>query len=255
MIKKQHMELLYFLSLKNLKSKYKESYFGMLWMLLVPFVTMATFYVIFQFFMPMNIPHYPLYLISGLVPWFFISFSVNEGVYVMANNANLIKKIAFPRVLLPLSVTSTHALSYTISLLILIIFGLALGYPLAAHKLLLIPLLLIFQITFCACISIILGYLFAYYRDIGPIAELGVFILFYATPIFYTLDSMPKKLQLLAFLNPAIIYIDLHRFIFLPDLSFDQKKMLILVVWTSIMLILAKFVHKTKNPLIADYVK
>ncbi len=227
----------------------------MIWMLVVPFVTMSTFYIIFSFFFPIAIEQYPLYLISGLIPWFFISFSVQHGVYVMANNGNLIKKIAFPRFLLPLSITCSNAITYLISMLILIIAAYALNYPIMLKKIVFLPVLFLLTTLFCASLAMILGYLYVFYRDLGPISELFIFILFYATPIFYNLDMIAKELHPFIYLNPVAVFIDLHHSVFLNAYAISPLKLCIVLFWTVLFLYLAKLVYTHKNPIIADYSK
>ncbi|MCB0327904.1 MAG: ABC transporter permease, partial [Bdellovibrionales bacterium] len=176
---KRIYSLLYFFTLKELKERYKQAYFGFAWMLLVPIVTMATFYFIFTKIFPIEVKNYPIYLLSGLAPWFFFSNGVTQNTTALSGNANLIRKTVFPKHLLILANLNSNFFSYIFSLALISLY-LIMSTGFQFRFFLYIPLSLCF-FAYSFFFSAPLSYLYIKYRDIKPISDLFIFLLFYAT--------------------------------------------------------------------------
>lgn len=249
---KQHYELLYFLTLKELKEKYKHAYLGFMWFLIIPFITLAALYTIFTFFFPMNVPNYAEYLLTGLIPWFFFSLSIGHGINSISGNANLVRKVAFQRLFLPASAALSNLLTYVISIFILVLF-LAVRHQLDLKALPLLPVAAIALVVLIFNLTSIFAYTFVLFRDVRPIVELGIFLLFYATPIFYSLHQVPQSYAWVYQINPVCLIIELHRSILVTYES-PIAYALPLTIWIVVSTIINYFTYKTLDKNIADFV-
>lgn len=249
---KTRIELLYFLALKELKEKYKQAYFGFVWFLLVPVVTLGAFHVIFTRFFHFEIPNYVPFLFSGLIPWFYFSMSISQGIQAIADNANLVRKVAFPRVFLPLSVVITHGLTYLMSLCILIGY-LAYKNELGSFTWTTLPACILATFIIIFNLASTLSYSYVTFRDIKPIADLGLFLLFYATPVFYSLEQIPSNYLPYFQYNPICLLIEFHRMCFLGVPSLIQVSTP-LMIWLIASSIIHFFTWKTLDKNISDFV-
>src|SRR3954454_21673038 len=111
---------------RDFQSKYKGSALGVLWSLLNPLVLLAVYLLVFGLIFPSKTPHYPLYLLAGLACWIFFATSMQTAARSLIDSAELIKKVRFPRQLVALSIVATHAVTFAVMLVVLIVLCLAL---------------------------------------------------------------------------------------------------------------------------------
>jgi len=112
---------------KDIRGKYKGSFLGVLWSFINPLLSVVVYAIVFHYIMRFNIEHYLIYLISGIIPWTFFTTSINSGMNSILFNANIIKKVYFPRKILPISVATSGLVNFLISLPIIFIFLLFIG--------------------------------------------------------------------------------------------------------------------------------
>ncbi|HPN30112.1 MAG TPA: ABC transporter permease [bacterium] len=208
----KYRELLINLAVKEIKVKYKSAILGLLWALIVPITMMLVFLFIFSTIF--NIKELTaVYLLAALFPWIFLNLSISSGVCCFVDNANIIKKVYFPRELIPVSITLSNLFNFVLSILILIILSLASGYKIG-FSILYLPVVIIMQALFVSGIVLILSSLFVYYRDIKYFTEILLTIWFYLTPIFYDqklIRGYSETLFKLFLLNPMTGLIVMYR--------------------------------------------
>lgn len=195
---RQRLELLAILAGKELKVRYKTTLLGFLWSFLVPFSLMLVFLMVFRFLMHLDIS--PTFLLTGLFPWTFFAFSISTVVASFTGNGDLIKKVRFPRELLPASVVLANLFNFVLSMLILLLFDIR-----WTPWLLLVPAVIVLQFLFTLGLALVVAAANVYYRDVKYLVEIGLNLWFYLTPIFYPLDlvqSKGKTLLYLFLLNP-----------------------------------------------------
>jgi ABC-type polysaccharide/polyol phosphate export permease len=179
---------------RDLKVRYKGSALGFLWSLMNPLLMMLVFYVVFTFAFKINIPHYPVFLLCGLVPWNFFAISISNATGSIIGQAGLVKKVAFPREILPLASNLANLVHFGIGLLILfglmVIFRVKIGYWALG-----LPVLVLTQVVFVFGLSLILSSLNVFYRDVQQILEVLIQLWFYLTPTFYSLSMIPERIQ------------------------------------------------------------
>lgn len=201
----QYRYLLYNLVLRDVKVRYKNSVLGILWSLLNPLLMMAVFSLIFAKLIPRgDIPHYTVFFLVGLLPWNFFSGSLLSGAVSVSSNSALIKKVYFPRELLPTAALLVNLVNFFLAFLVLLFFLFASGLGLTVHALWL-PALLITQLIFTLGLCLLLSALHVFYRDVIMILDVIMLAWFFLTPIIYPLDWLTPREFMGMTLDPAVI--------------------------------------------------
>ncbi|MBR0351165.1 MAG: ABC transporter permease [Clostridia bacterium] len=198
---------------KDVGGKYKNSFLGVLWSFINPLLQIAVYALVFQIILRSNIENYAVYLCCALIPWQYFSSVVLRGAAVVIDNGNILKKVYFPREILPISLVTSEGVNFLISTIIILGFVLISGIGLSINILWFIVILAI-QYILSLGIAFIVSSLSVYFRDL--IHLLGVFmqLLFYATPIVYSINDVPASFQWLLKLNPMSYLIEGYRAIF-----------------------------------------
>lgn len=261
--KRYYFDFLVTMTLKEVRARYKHALLGFLWMVLNPLLQMLVIGFVFQFFLPVTVDNYFVFLFTGLLPWNFFSLTVTKNTQVIVFERYLIKKASFPREVIPLSIVLSNAFHLIVSLLILFLIVLIFGFfqiipefsftDYLLRMLLLVPLL-VWLISFVSGLSLLFSALNVRFRDVNFIIRAIVPLWFYATPIVYTLDLLPKNMQLILFLNPMTGIITLFQFIF-ANISIKYLGMLIIDLFISVALsILGWVIFKKESPFFEDWV-
>ena len=207
-----HRELLYFLTLRDLKVRYKQTLLGAVWVILQPLLTTLIFTVFLGMLArvrpPTGLP-YPIFVYSGLLPWMFISGGILGCSTSLTGNANLLTKVYFPRVLLPAANLGTRLVDFAISLVILI--GLTVIYRVVFHyqvaltwNLAALPLVIVLMILFTLGLGTLVSSLNVKYRDVGVALPVLIQLWMFTSPIVYARNLVPEKWQTLYSLNPIV---------------------------------------------------
>lgn len=210
---KRHFSLLAELVRKDLKVRYKRSVLGFVWSLLNPLLMMAVFTFIFVYMFQVRIPLFPVYFLTGFLPWSFFAASVSVNVASIVSNSGLVKKIRFPTEFLPLSSVLAQGIHFLLALALLYAALAVIGLrflpfiPLVALAVVLMALL-----TFG--VSLALAAANVFFRDVQEFVPVLLLVWFYATPIVYQVDQLPDSMKRYAFLfwlNPATPIMQLFR--------------------------------------------
>lgn len=203
---KRNLVLLKELTKTDFKLRYQGSVLGYLWALLRPLLMFAILYIVFAKLLRFGdeIPHYPVYLLTGTVLWNFFTECSQQGIQAMISRGDLIRKISFPKYIVTVSTTLTAVINLLINLSVIIIFALINGVTPSWSWLLVLPLL--FELYLLALgIAFLLGSINVKYRDIGSIWDVLIQALFYAVPIIYPVSMVASTSALAAkviLLNP-----------------------------------------------------
>ncbi|MGH2706059.1 MAG: ABC transporter permease [Actinomycetota bacterium] len=203
----RYRELLFNLIRRELRARYKESVLGFLWSMLTPVLYLVVFYVVFTIFLPTGIPAFPVFLLSGLLPWTLFASSLAGGAGSIVSNGALLKKVYFPREVLPLASIGGALFHFFLQMLVLLGFMLVFRYPFTNEYLVLVPLALLVEIVLLAGLCLLLSGLTVYLRDIQHFLELALLAWFWMTPIVYQVGLVfdkltPRGLFGLYLLNP-----------------------------------------------------
>lgn len=189
---------------KNISLRYKNSIFGFLWGLITPFVYILIFVVVFSRLVRM--PDYPVYIISGIIFWTYFVSSVTQIIRSILDNAQILKSISVPTLVFPAAAILATLVNFLLSFIPYFIIMLFLGYSPGWELLGLIPLIVLFSI-FIFGVSIILCALNIYFRDVEIIWQTVTPLLFYSTPIAYSIDAVATNYAWLLHLNPLTVYL------------------------------------------------
>jgi lipopolysaccharide transport system permease protein len=211
-----YRDLLQVLVEKELKSRYKNKALGYLWSVASPLTFAIVFYFAFSVMMRVQVPNYPLVLIAGMFPWQWLSNCINGSPRLFVGNAGLIKKVKFPREIIPLSFIINHLIHYVLSIPVIVIFMLVYHLTPSWSWLYGIPILLVIHFAMAYGITLILSSLNLFLRDIERLVTVFMNLAFYFTPIIYTEAMIPEQYQIYMFtLNPFAALIVSWRQLFL----------------------------------------
>ena len=207
---------------KEIRGKYKGSFLGVLWSFLNPLLQVLVYAIVFPYIMRIKTDNYLQYLIVGIIPWTFFITVINQGMITVRMNAGIIKKVYFPREILPISVAVSGLVNFFISCIIILIFCLIGGIGLSWH-LLLLPVVALIQFIFTLGLVFALSSINIYIKDTEYLIAFIINMVFYATPILYPTTLFPESVRWILYLNPMTGIIEFYRDIFMyhtiPSLS------------------------------------
>lgn len=206
-----YRELIWNLVVADLKNRYKNSALGFIWSFMNPLLTSLVLIFVFTQVFRFDIPNYPLYLISGIIPWRFFAYTKNAMAAITAYSS-LVRKIYFPREILVISSCFSILISAGIEFAILIALTIPLGAQLGAWTLL-VPVIFTVQFIFVVGVSLALSALYVYFKDLEHIWEVVLQVGFYAAPIIYKSDMIARDsgYYWILLLNPMSHFIITYR--------------------------------------------
>ena len=212
-------DLLYLLTFRELKLRYQDTFFGYLWSLVRPLLQGAVLYVVFSKIIRLDVEDYGLVLLAGLFPWTWFHTSLTLCVGSFASNGALIKKVYFPRFVLPFATVLNNGIQFALSLPVLVILLLVSGYNPSWTWLIGIPYLLAVQAVLIMGIVLFIASLDVYFRDLEHLTDVFVgLIWFYLTPVIYPLSIVPEKYHVwILALNPMASIVEGWRDLFLQN--------------------------------------
>lgn len=200
----RNRELLYFLTWRDIKVKYKQTYLGVLWVILQPLLMMAVFYIIF--FRALNISvgmSYPVYTCGGLILWGLFSSGIQNSSESMLGSAQMIRKIYFPRILIPAASVLASVVDFFIAFLFFIVLLFIFRQPVSWHILYCFPVAIVLTMVSSFGLGALLSALNVKYRDFRYLLPFAMQFLFFSSQIVYSLHSLQKEwVRLLLFCNP-----------------------------------------------------
>ena len=223
---------------KEIRGKYKGSFLGVLWSFVNPLLMTIVYAIVFPFILRDGPEHYVTFIVIGIIPWNFFTTAMSQGTTTILANAAIIKKVYFPREILPISVATSSLINFFIAVPIMIIFLIFSGIGLTPY-ILLLPLIAIIQYIFVLGIIFITSAINVYIRDAEYIVNFIISMLFYATPILYSPELFGDKAWILK-LNPLTTIISSYRDI-LYEGTMPNMKSLAIVFLGSVALLFIGF--------------
>ncbi len=247
----RYRDLLVNLVATELKVKYRGSFLGFLWSLLNPLALILIYTFAFQYIMRIQIEHFSVFLITGLLPWgFFASSAMGSTTSLMAN-AGLIKKVYFPREVIPAAVVLFNLIQMVLALavffLLLPVLRGAVPWTLVFY-----PLILALHVLFVMGVALGLSALTVTFRDLRHLTEVGLTMLFWLTPIIYSISMVPPTLHVLFRLNPmtafALAYQDAAYWGRVPDGSTIAT----MAGWAAAVFLIGWMIFRRRVPYLAE---
>ena len=220
---------------RDMKLLYKRSALGIAWTLINPLLQLAVFSFVFRSVIPVNIPQFSSFAFSGLLIWTWSQTALFQATGLITSNKALIRQPNFPTAILPVVTTMTGLIHFLLALPVLIIF-LAVDGVEPSSVLFVLPLLMVIQFVLTVGLAYPLAALNVTFRDTQHTLGVILQMLFYLTPIFYDLNSVPKEFQPFYQLNPLVPLIEAYRAILLKGTQPDWQALLIVSLVVAVIL-------------------
>jgi lipopolysaccharide transport system permease protein len=223
----RYRDLVYNLVVRDLKVRYRHSVLGILWSLLNPLLMMLVFTLVFTVLMPAHaIPNFAVFVLSGLLPWNFFQGAVMGAASQVIGSGHLIKKVYFPREVLPLSSVLSNLVNFALGMIPLFLFLMISGIGITRH-IVWLPLILLIQVIFTLGLGFFLSTFSVFYRDTLMVLDVLLLGWFFLTPIFYPMEMVQQTASVLGFdfpvhrllhwLNPMASIIDAYHTVLYGD--------------------------------------
>ncbi len=251
-----HRDLLFYMARRDVAVRYKQSLIGVFWALLQPLVLATVFTVFFSILQKIDAPHgipYALYAASGMVLWLFISGALQFASESMVTSAPLIRKIYFPRLIVPLASIAPAAVDFAIGLVVILGVAAAYGYY-PALELLALPLVVAFALLVISGFALWLSALNVRYRDIHLAVPFIILIGLFVSPILYGLDTVPDDLQAVYAINPVVGVMEVYRWMLLGSPFPDWPIVAIPIAVSSLILVTGAFYFQRAEQSFADVI-
>ncbi len=236
---------------KEIRGRYKNSILGVMWSFLNPLLQLLVYSVIFGALLTGGDSAedkyyqatYYIYVCVALIPWTYFTSAITQAAFTVIGNGDIIKKVYFPREILPISVVTSGAVNFMISTIIILLFVIFSPVGLSWY-ILLYPFILLIQYILLLGIAFIVSSITVYFRDLEHIIGIVLMAAFYGTPIVYKLEQLPQQLQIIMQLNPMTHLINAYRDIFYYHQMPNMKVLGILLALSLILAVVGYFIFK-----------
>jgi lipopolysaccharide transport system permease protein len=198
-----YRDLLFVLVQKEMQIRYKNKVLGYLWSIASPLASALVFFVVFKIMMRVQVENYTLVLMTGLFPWQWFANSVNSAPRMFAGNASLIKKLRFPRNIIPLSAVLNHMIHFLLTIPVIVLLLLYYHQSISWQWIYGIPILTAIQLVMVYGLSLFLASVNLFLRDLERLTTIVMNFAFYLAPILYTEDLIPEQYKYLVYFHPA----------------------------------------------------
>ena len=206
-----YREMIFSLVKRDLKGRYKGSALGFLWTFLNPLLQLAVYTMVFSVIMRAGIKDYYLFLFVALVPWIFFSTSLSGGASCIWAQQDMVKKIYFPREVLPVSYVTSQFVNMLLSFIV--IFGVLIfsGHAINLIAILYLPIIMVVEFVLALGVAMLTSAITVYFRDMAYILGIVAMAWQFLTPVMYAIDMAPEKVRFIFHLNPMTPVIEAYR--------------------------------------------
>lgn len=249
-----YRELLYFLTLRDIKVRYKQTLMGVAWVIIQPLTTVLIFTLVFNRFVRLDagpLP-YPLFALSGLLLWLFFANAVTNSTHSLVSNANLITKVYFPRMFIPAASVGAGLIDLAVAFLLLLVLCFHYGVALTLN-LLLLPLFVLLMALLALGVGLLSAAVTVKYRDLRHALPFVIQLWMFASPVIYPTSIVPQRWKWLVTINPIAGIIEGFR-ASLTGQPFDQLHVFIAAVITLAVLVCSAYTFRRLEHTFADVV-
>lgn len=227
---------------RDLKIKYRRSFLGFFWTILHPLILSGVYFLVFKVILRVEIPHYIVFILSGVIPWTFLATAITEGTETLVANSGLLTKVPIPTQVFPLVTSLSNFVTFLLALGVVALFALVSGVSFDITVLVL-PLLCTLLLVIAHSFSIVLCVAVVYLRDLRHAVGLILQLWFYLTPVIYQESLIPQKYKPLIYLNPVGTLISCFHDVF-TGRPIVATSLLASVVWALTLFSVAVPIHK-----------
>lgn len=206
-----YRSMIFSLVRRELRGRYKGSFLGFFWTFLNPLLQLLVYSLVFSVIVRVDVEKYYLFLFVALIPWLFFSSGLTAGAGVIINNKDLVKKIYFPREVLPISHVVTNFINMLLSFIVVFVVIIFSGIEVNFVALMFLPLIFIIEFLMVLGITFLVSALTVYLRDLEHIMTIGNMAWMYLTPILYSISMVPERFIPILMLNPMASVILAYR--------------------------------------------
>lgn len=206
-----YRQMIFSLVRKELRGRYKGSVLGFLWTFINPLLQLLVYTFVFSVIVPNNIEKFYLYLFIGLIPWLFFSGSMTGGAASIIAQKDLVKKIYFPREVIPISYVTSNFVNMLLCFIVIFAVIIISGTGITLHLLLYLPIIMIVEYVMALGGAMLTSALTVYFRDLEYILGIVTMAWMYFTPVVYSIDMVPEWLRPIFNLNPMTPVIVAYR--------------------------------------------
>lgn len=207
----KYREMIMRLVFRDLNGRYKGSILGFLWTFINPLLQLAVYTLVFSVILKNSIHNYYIYLFVALVPWIFFSTSVSAGSSVIWTQQDMVKKIYFPRMVLPISFVTAQFINMVFSFIVVLLVLIISGFGLDFESLIYFPIVMIVEYILALGITMIVSAVTVYLRDLEYLLSILVMAWQFLTPVFYGMEQVPEDLLPVLLMNPMAPIIIAYR--------------------------------------------
>lgn len=206
-----YRQMIFSLVKKDLRGRYKGSVLGFLWTFINPLLQLVVYTIVFSVILPTNIEKYYLHLFVALIPWIFFSSSITVGSSSIIAQKDLVKKIYFPREVIPISYVTSCFVNMLLCFIVIFAVVAFSGIGFNPAALLCLPLIMIVEYMLALGVTLLTSAITVYFRDLEHILGIVTMAWMYMTPVMYSVDIVPEKYRGLFSLNPMMPVIQAYR--------------------------------------------
>lgn len=206
-----YRQMIYSLVRRDLRGRYKGSVLGFLWTFLNPLLQLMVYTFVFSFILQSNIEKFYLFLFVALVPWLFFATCLSGGASCVLAQQDMVKKIYFPREVLPVTHATSQFINMIFSFIVIFIVIIISGVGINFAALLYLPIIMLVEYILCLGITMLFSGLTVYFRDLEYILGIVSMVWMYMTPVLYSVEIIPEKYLPLFIINPMTPIITAYR--------------------------------------------
>ncbi len=238
-----YRELIWSFVRRDINLRYKGTVMGLFWSVIHPLATFSVYLLVFGFFLKVRMPQstsvldFALYFSAGYFPWIFFNSAVMRSASCIVDNRNYIKKVAFPSEIFPGTIILSEGVTLLISIAIVVVFSIYLnGF---SFLLFFLPMIIILEVLFVLACAFFVSAATVFFRDIPQLLNSFFMVLFWLTPITYTTDMIPKKLEVLVYLNPFHHILAIYRSLLFNSTMPNVKLLIMFTIFSTVFLYIA----------------
>jgi len=209
----RYRALVWVMTERELKARYRGSLLGFLWTFMNPLLLMAVYALVFSVYLRMQVENYVVFLFAGLLPWLWFSSSLSQGVTSIISGGSLVTKVMFPPQVLPAVSVLSNLVNFLLTVPLMLIFNAIYHVPLGL-PLLSLPIVVLVQLLFTHGLVLFVSSLDVHFRDLQYLVSNVLTFWFFFTPIIYPVSFIPEKYRFLFMINPSALLSQAYQNIF-----------------------------------------
>lgn len=218
-----YREMIISLVRRELRGKYKGSILGFLWAFINPLLQLVVYTIVFTFITRNNMEDFYLYLFVALIPWIYIGFCMTGGATSVTSQTEMVKKIYFPRLVLPISYATSQFVNMLLSFVVIFIVLILSGKGISLKAIIYLPLIMLIEYVFGMAIAILFSCINVYLRDLEQVSGVLSMAWQFLSPVLYSVEVIPEQYRNIYMLNPiapmVVIYREILYYKKVPDIS------------------------------------